>query len=176
MPQLVVGLAVQARQALPGVHQGPQPLAGRPPLLAGRQLLGLGDQLLLGLPGLVALPRLLGLAFLAARLDIGDQLVQPLAQGVEVAHRVVLVDLLPQMADRGHRVLGGQIGGPDPPFEEADLYDQALILALEVGEGLFGGSRLPRSDDLLAVGGTHVHGPRLVDAAPWVAAHSASST
>ncbi len=176
VPQLVVRLAVQPRQALPRVDQRPQPLTRRPPLLAGRQLLGLGDQLLLGQPGLVALLGLLRLALLAPRFDGLDELVQPLPQCLQIADRMVLVDLVPQMVDGGLGVLRRQVGGLDPALEEADLDDQALILALEVGEGLLGSTRLPRSDDLLAVGGTHVHGPRLIDAAPWVAAHSASST
>jgi hypothetical protein len=76
--------------------------------------------------------------------------------------------------DRGQRLLGRQIGRLHPPFEEADLHDEPLVLALVVGERLVRGTRLPRTDLLLTVGRTHVHGPRLVDAAPRVAAHSAS--
>ncbi|GGQ15222.1 hypothetical protein GCM10010215_45030 [Streptomyces virginiae] len=176
VPQLVVRLAVQARQTLPDVHQGAQALAGAAPLVALRQLLGLGDQRVLGRPGLVRLLGLGDLALLAPGLHGLDQLVQPHAQGVQVAHGVVLVDLRTQVVDRRLGVLGGQISGPHPLFEEADLDHQALVLALEVGQGLLRGARLPRTDDLLAIGSTHVHGARLVDSAPRVAAHSASST
>jgi hypothetical protein len=76
------------------------------------------------------------------------------------------------MVDGGLGVLRGQVGGPYSLFEEADLDNQALVL----GQRLVRGAGLPGTDDLLAVGRTHVHGPRLVDAAPRVAAHSASST
>ncbi len=176
MPQLVVGLAVQTRQALPGVHQGPQPLTGRPPLVGLRQLLGLGDQRLPGAARLVGLLRPLRLALLAARLHQCDELVQPGPQRVQVAHRVVRVDLFPQVVDGGLGVLRRQVGGLHSLLEEADLDNQAFVLAFKVGQGLLGGARLPGTDDLLAVGRTHVHGPRLIDAAPRVAAHSASST
>ncbi|GAA5608054.1 hypothetical protein Sgri01_06411 [Streptomyces griseus] len=176
VPQLVVRLAVEAGETLPGVHQRPQPLTGRTPLLALCQLLRLGDQRHLGLLGLVGLLGLEDLALLAPRLDRRHERVEPLAQRVEVAHRVVLVDLLPQVVDGRRRVLRRQVGGLHPPFEEADLDHNAVVLALEIGQSLFGRTGLPRSDDLLALGRTHVHGARLVDAAPRVAAHSASST
>lgn len=176
VPQLVVGLAVQTRQPLPRVDQRPQTLTRRPPLLALRQFLGLDDERLLGLTGLVGLLRLLDLALLAPRVDRRDERVQPLAERGEITDGVVLVHLLTQVVDRRRGVLRRQVGGLHPPLEEADLDHQALVLALEIGQCLLGGTGLPRSDDLLALGRTHVHGARLVDTAPRVAAHSASST
>jgi len=125
---------------------------------------------------LVRLLRPLLLAFLATCRNRLDELVQTGPQDVQVADRVVRVDLLADVLDRGLCVLRGQVGGLHSLLEEADLYNQALVLALEVGQRLLRGARLPGTDDLLAVGRTHVHGPRLVDAAPRVAAHSASST
>jgi hypothetical protein len=87
---------------------------------------------------------------------------------------MALRHLFTQVVDGGRRVLGGQIGGAQPAFEEVDLDDETLVLPLEVGQGLLGRTRLPRAHDPLAVRRPHVHGPRLVDAAPRLAAHSAS--
>lgn len=138
VPQLVVALAVQARQRLPGVHQGAQPVAGLPPLGGLGELLGLGDQLVLGGAGLVLCLGTGGLALLTAGLDVGTQRVQALGQRVQVTHRVRLHDLGTQVLQGRLGVLGRKVGGPYPLLQQADLHGDALVLALEVGEGLLG--------------------------------------
>ena len=117
----------------------------------------------------------LGLLLLGQLLRGARERLESPRQGVEIADGVGVGDRAAEVRDRLGDV-GRKCAAPDPLLQQSDLAGEIGVLALEVGQRLLGGACLPGTDHLLAVGGTHVHGPRLVDAAPRVAAHSASST
>ena len=164
LPQLAVGLAVDAADGLPLVEDRLEPVAGRlPARRLGGQPLGLVDER--GLRG--------------ERLGAGDvaggpggvgllgrdrgQLLQPRAEPVDVADDVRLGQGRVQPLDRGERVR--RVGGAaaEPGFDEIDLGDQVVVAAREVSEALFGRAGLPRSDRALAIGRLDEHGAVSVD-------------
>src|SRR4051794_19212168 len=148
LPQVVVAVPAGARHGLPAVHEAAHGRRGRAPVGGRRQPLRLGDELLLGGAGLVALrvergevraaaaaervtgggearpQRLVGLAVDAAdRLPLLDDRLEPVAGGLP--GRRLGGDLLRL---RGQRLLAGDLRGAGGGFLGAGL-----------GRGLVGG-------------------------------------
>src|SRR5690606_4429863 len=96
------------------------------------------------------------------------EVVQAPRQGVEVADGVGDGDGLAEPVDALLRLRGLDVGGADPLLQQADLGDERVELALEVGQGLFGRTGLPGPDDALTVGRPDVHGAVRVRPAPGI--------
>src|SRR5690606_39726665 len=118
------------------------------------------------LAGLDALLLALGPPLPAAPPAQLGEVVQAPRQGVEVADGVGDGDGLAEPVAALLRLRGLDVGGADPLLQQADLGDERVELALEVGQGLFGRTGLPGPDDALTVGRPDVHGAVLVHPAP----------
>ena len=179
LPQLVVGGAVDARERLPLVEETAQPVGAGPPVAAGGERLGLGDDLLLGGLGLDGALRLLGLAGLALQGDHRAERVEAPDERAEVADGVGLGDLGGDGLDRLGGLLGRHHARPDPLLEQLDLEGQRLEALGEEGHGLFGRARGVLAHRAFAVGRPDVDGAVVVDPSPLVArlwrAHTPSS-
>ncbi len=159
LPQLAVGLLVDAADGLPLVEDLLEPVAGRLPAgRLGRELLGLLDQRglagqRLGAGGLAGGARLAGLL-------LGDrgELVEPGGEAVDVADDVRLGERAAQPPDRGQRVRGVGRTGLEPGLDQVDLGHQVGEAPGEVGQALLGRPGLPGTDDPLALGRLDVHG------------------
>jgi hypothetical protein len=166
LPQLVVGLLVQVRQALPVVADAAQPLAGGLPLGAAGEALGLLGQGGLLLGGVGARLGLLGLGLLGGLLGALEQAVDPRLEPGQVADRRRRrhggLQPLGALPDRV-RVAGA---GAQPLLEQRHLGRQLLVTAHEQRQALLGRSRLPGADGALAVRRRDVDGAVLGDPAP----------
>jgi len=144
LPQLAVGLAVDALDRLPLVEDLPHPVAGNLPLGAlGRDQLGLGDQLALALGGLLPGQRASGLLLLRLGGDHNCELLKARGNGVKVADGVDLGQRLLQPNHGRLRVLRVSGAAREPGLQQFDLGDQVVVAAGEVREALLGRASLP---------------------------------
>ena len=165
MPELVVGRPVEPGQRLPLVQQLAEPVDPTAPVVAGRQLLGLHDVLLLGLLGLRAGLGLLGPAGGALIGHLGHQRLQPGGQAIQVADGVRVRHRCPDGSDRGHRVVGGERAGGDPGLQQGDLQIEGVVPSGEEGQRLLGRHVGHLPDGSLAGLGADVDRPVLLDPA-----------
>ncbi len=174
LPQRVVGGAVDARQGLPQLQQVAQLVGATAPVVAGRDLLGLGDQLLLLGLGLGGLLGLLDLAGLTQDGEHGAEGVEATDQRGEVADGVGVADLGADCLDRLRGLLGCELGAVDPLLEELHLEgERGEALGEEVKRLLRCPCRVGPHRSF-AIGGPDIHGAVVVDAAPFAARHCAS--
>jgi len=106
MPEFVVGRPIDARQRLPLIEQGTEPVDTAAPVVAGGKLLGLFDHRLFGSAGLFVLLGTLSLAGLLSCGELGCQALEGHDQAVEVAYRVGLRNRCAEGIDRFARLLG----------------------------------------------------------------------
>ena len=165
MPQVVVGGAVDAGQCLPLVQQRPEPVHASAPVVAGRDLLGLGDHGLLGGLGLVVRFRTLGLASLVGNGEDGSEGVQTCCQAGEVADRVGIDDGGLHRVDAAPGLVRVERASLDPLLEESDLRLEGREAPREERQRLLGADVRNLSNAPLAVGGRHVDGAVGIDAA-----------
>ena len=132
------------RRRLPLLQQFAHPLAAALPVgRLGGDLLGLGDDPLLDLPGRHAclFPGRLGL--LAAVTDVLGEPLQAAPEPIEVTQRVSVRDVLQQPLDAGRGLSGSHVGRRDPLLEQDHLGLERLVLALVEGDCLLRAPRLP---------------------------------
>ena len=169
LPELFVGLAVDALDRLPLVQDLAQPVArGLPLRRLGRDLLGLVDQRLFVRDGL-------GPGRLPGRLAGGhgllgphDQVVDPGGKRREVTDDGGVRERVPQMLGRGQCLLRIAVAGLQSGVEQFALGAQVVEPPCEVGEALGRFARLPRTHGAFAVGRSHVDGAVRVDPTPPV--------
>ena len=105
---------------------------------------------------------------------MGDQLregVEAVQQRVETADRVRVGDRLTELDDRRLRLGGWQVGATYALFQQLHLGGQLVVLAMEVGQGLFRLTGLPGPDGPFSLSRTYVDGAVVVYPAPRVGAH-----
>ena len=157
LPQLAVGLAVNAPDGLPLVQDLLEPVAGRlPARRLGGELLGLLDQRGLAGHGFHPGGGTRGVHLADLRLGGGRELLQPLDQPVDVADDVRFVQLVAQLLDPGEGVGGVAGSAGQARLDQIDLGHHAVVPAGEMGQTFFGATGLPRSDHPLTSGGLDV--------------------
>ena len=173
LPELVALVLGQARSVLllrlPAGEQLVELRGDLLPLRLRRILRGegldLGDEgLALDEGGRGGLLRLGGL-LLGELADAALQLLEPGVERLEVADGVRGRHGLAQRGDRLGDIVGRRAAA-DPLLEQADLARELRVLALEVGERLFGGRIRILADGALAVRLAHVHRAVVVDTTP----------
>ena len=157
MPQGVVARPIDARECLPLVQQGAEPVHATTPVIAQREGLGLGDHALLGLLRHLELLRPLGLAGLGLLGQQRLQCVQAGHQRFEVTDSVRAGDTAAHRGDAVSGFLRRKGAALDPRLQQTHLHLERLKAAGVEGKGLAGLDIGNLTDRPLAFSCAHVH-------------------
>ena len=169
LPQGGFDRPVGARRRLPLLQQLPQPLTTVLPVGRRRgDVLGLGDDALLDVPGLGAGMVAGGPDLLLAVVDLPGQRLEPGLELAQVAHRMRVRHRRAQPLDPSPCLGGRQVRGGNPLLQQGHLGVQRLELATVERESLVRAPSLPGANHPLTLSGTHVDRAVVVNPAPRI--------